>query len=602
VTAQAGDRKRHAFQLFETGHYRESYDLCIALLKESAEPQVEILAATNLFYLDRIDEAELHFRDIARKMPGSSHVHGFLGRVLQKKGDESALAEFSTAVQLDPDNLDALRNYIKCLLRACDYRRSLPAQRRLLDRSKREDDCRDLITTLVVVGEGREALELYGKFPAMKTSSDPLYIDALTAAGEYLKAAEFALAEFERSHDTQFLRKYLGVLRRYDPRSALAEYKRVISGLADKAVREDYLRVLVSEGCNDEALIVCRTLTAQDDDPGTRLIECRVLASLGERDRAKETYEEVIRNGIGSTGTDEFLLGALSSYREFLMMYYPKKEMIAAFLSIVSSSVNPVCLFETGRFYELLGDITEARAWFYRAYRSDYLAGGLEYAKFLSRHQEWRECEKVMLYILSSVKKTQDIIRIAGVTAGSTGIIHQNKRLLERLIERLEERQASLSADGLEFLAVAYLVAGTNAVGEGDYTGCKRYCLKGLDILPAYSSCISTGDFMAVLGRCKERAVVDPPVMAGTAAERISRRPEEPSARLTGLDKGEEKVLEFMKLHRRATEADLRKLLGTRRVAGIVNRLMAKASSQGVKIITKKGTGEQGEIYEYTGA
>jgi hypothetical protein len=46
---------------------------------------------------------------------------------------------------------------------------------------------------------------------------------------------------------------------------------------------------------------------------------------------------------------------------------------------------------------------------------------------------------------------------------------------------------------------------------------------------------------------------------------------------------------------------DLRKLLGTRRVTGVVNQLIRKASTQGLDLISKKGVGEDGEVYEYTG-
>ena len=122
-----------------------------------------------------------------------------------------------------------------------------------------------------------------------------------------------------------------------------------------------------------------------------------------------------------------------------------------------------------------------------------------------------------------------------------------------------------------------------------------------MDILPAYSTCIATADFVAVLGRCKERAIVDLPVMddegmtAGVPAREV------PQVRISGLDPQEEKILEFLKLHRRTSEADLRKLLGTRRVTGIMNRLIAKSVAQGVRLVAKKGSGEQGEMYEYTG-
>jgi hypothetical protein len=180
-------------------------------------------------------------------------------------------------------------------------------------------------------------------------------------------------------------------------------------------------------------------------------------------------------------------------------------------------------------------------------------------------------------------------------------MINQTPRLLSRLIERLEERRDKLPAEGLEFLAVAYLVAGTNAIGEGNYTACKRYCLQGLDILPAYSTCIATADFIAVLGRCKERAIVDLPVMNDAGVVPGSPARETQQARISGLEPQEEKILEFLKLHRRASEADLRKLLGTRRITGIMNRMIAKCVAQGVRLIAKRGSGEQGEMYEYTG-
>jgi tetratricopeptide (TPR) repeat protein len=598
-----GERKRHAFELFENGNYEESYAVCMALLGENQEPQIEVLAATNLFNLGRLEEAELHFRDLARKMPDSSYVHGFLGKVLLEKGDEGAVAEFSAAVRLDPDNQDALRNFVKCLIEARDFRRSLPAQRRLAERSRREDDCRDLVATLIAVGEGNEALDQYQKFPSLKANDDPLFIDALITAGEFAKAGDAASAEFERSGNREFLRKYLAVLSRINVPLALSGYRDACMMGADHGIASDYINFLVSVRDYDEALRICRALPTgnKSTDIAIRLIECRLLAELGRKEQAKSAYEELIRSAIGSTGTDASLREALPLYRGFLLTYYPKNETLKTFTSVVSPGANPVCLYETGNLYEQLGDVTEARGWYYRAYRSDFLTGGLEYATFLARHKEWRECEKVMLYILSNIKRTQDIVRVAQVTTGGN-MIHHTPRLLFRLIERLEERRDKLPAEGLEFLAVAYLVAGTNAIGEGNYSACKRYCLQGLDILPAYSTCIATADFVAVLGRCKERAIVDMPVMDDAGMTTVIPLREVPQARLSGLEPQEEKILEFLKLHRKVNEADLRKLLGTRRVTGIMNKLIAKSVAQGLRVIAKRGSGEQGEIYEYTGS
>jgi hypothetical protein len=68
-----------------------------------------------------------------------------------------------------------------------------------------------------------------------------------------------------------------------------------------------------------------------------------------------------------------------------------------------------------------------------------------------------------------------------------------------------------------------------------------------------------------------------------------------------GLSEPEKKIVEFLRSHRKASEMDLRKLLGTRRVVGVVNQIIRKATLQGISIIEKKGVGEDGEVYEYTG-
>jgi hypothetical protein len=87
-------------------------------------------------------------------------------------------------------------------------------------------------------------------------------------------------------------------------------------------------------------------------------------------------------------------------------------------------------------------------------------------------------------------------------------------------------------------------------------------------------------------------------------APRVHRKPAVPApppADQLGLDEQEQKIVSFLRSHRKTTETELRTLLGTRRVAGIVNRLVQKAAQQGVTLIEKKGVGENGEIYEYTG-
>jgi hypothetical protein len=82
-------------------------------------------------------------------------------------------------------------------------------------------------------------------------------------------------------------------------------------------------------------------------------------------------------------------------------------------------------------------------------------------------------------------------------------------------------------------------------------------------------------------------------------ADRSSKKDaEEPDLR---LDEREEALVAFLRQHRETNEEELRKVLGTRRVSGVVNRLIKKANDAGVPLMEKQGMGEHGEIYVYCG-
>ena len=111
---------------------------------------------------------------------------------------------------------------------------------------------------------------------------------------------------------------------------------------------------------------------------------------------------------------------------------------------------------------------------------------------------------------------------------------------------------------------------------------------------------------MQLLAQAKGRALAERPVLLEknawleTAAEAGTEEPT-PVANLLDLDEREQQVVAFLKEHREATEMDLRSVLNTRRVTGIVNGILTKAAEKGVKIIEKRGVGDRGEIYGYTG-
>ena len=96
MTAQAHkDPKKEAFRLFEEGRYQESLEICTGLPAADRDAAVEILVATNLYYTEKPNDAEVCFRDLLQKMPDSSYVHSYLGKILEGRGDEGAIAERS---------------------------------------------------------------------------------------------------------------------------------------------------------------------------------------------------------------------------------------------------------------------------------------------------------------------------------------------------------------------------------------------------------------------------------------------------------------------------------------------------------------------------
>ena len=602
IPAPREEQKKEAFRLFEDGRYHQSLQLCTFLLESGRDPAVEVLAATNLFYTGKLEDAELFFRDLVQKMPDSSYVHSYLAKVLEARKDEGAIAEFATAVHLDPTNQDALRSYAGYLVSHRDYRGALPILRRLVQQGKKPGDVQNLMRVLIEIGEPEEALitqSVLGE-EAAKTHE---YVDALIKTGNFPAAAQSAYRMFIDTKDPALLRKYLDTLSRYDLPASLAAYTSHIQEDVDAEILFDYILLLKAGGDYGTALAVTAQLLQHARDPLYRLLECDLLAELGQEEKALTAYETLIRDELVSKNDLDMLALIISKYRHYLKAHVTEDIATRMFLETVSKDVNVASLLETARFYEERGNTMEARSWYYRAYRADFLAGGLDYAKFLSAHGEERECEKVMLYILSNVKKGADVGRVATVILDKQGKMYQLKRLMEQLIKKLEERRATLSSEGLELLAIAFFIAATNAQEEMDYAGCKYYCLCGIDVMPAHSRAIGLEDYLRLIRACKERSIADRPIM--NAPQTKKRSVAVPKSQVItdqlGLSEQEQKVIEFLRSHRKASEMDLRKLLGTRRVVGMMNQIIQKAASLGLLLISKKGVGEDGEVYEYTG-
>ena len=412
IPATREEQKKEAFRLFEDGRYQQSLQICTALLENGRDPAVEVLAATNLYYTGKLEDAEVFFRDLAQKMPESSYVHSYLAKVLEARKDEGAIAEYATAVHLDPTNQDALRSYAAYLISHHDYRGALPVLRRLVQQGKKPGDVQNLMRVLIETGEPEEALKTHSIF-GEESAKTHEYVDALIKTGNFQAAAQSALSLYRDTKDPALLRKYLDTLSRYDVPASLEAYSSCIQEDPDAEILFDYILLLQSRGDYGTALALIPTLLGHARLPIFRLLECDLLAAIGQNEKALAAYESLIQDELASKNDLDTLVLIISKYRQYLKAHVADDTATRRFLNIVSKDVNVASLLETARFYEERGNVTEARSWYYRAYRADFLAGGLDYAKFLSLHGEERECEKVMLYILSNVKKSVDLGRVA---------------------------------------------------------------------------------------------------------------------------------------------------------------------------------------------
>ncbi|MFA4861548.1 tetratricopeptide repeat protein [Methanoregula sp.] len=599
------DRKKEAFRLFESGQYQESLLLCTALLDGEKDPAIEILAATNLYNAGRLEDAEVFFRDLARKMPESSYVHSYLAKVLEARGDEGAIAEYSTAVHLDPSNQDALRSYAEYLIAHRDYRGALPVLRRLLQAGTTQADRKNLMRALIETGEPGEALATHAAQNDPDLSHE--YLDALVRSGNYREAFESGLRLYRETGDLEIRRTYLEALSRYDLPAALDMYAGYLADAKDPPHAGticDYILLLKTESRFSEALALTRNLLSSDRGLAAgRLLECEILAELNDTPRALAAYENLVRDELAAGNDPGASSRIICRYRRFLKEALSPEDARQRFLDLVSKDVSVAGLLETARFFEDLKNEDEARSWYYRAYRADFLAGGPAYARFLSAHGDDRECEKVMLYILGNVRKGSDLIRTAAVIVDEDCRMYRYRRLMEQLIQKLSDRRTTLDSEGLELLSIAFFIMATNALEEADYAGCKYCCLCGMDVMPHHSRTIQLEDYLRLIRTCKEQSVADRPIMHSALAKKRTQKI--PQAQVItdqlGLSEQEQKIVAFLRSHRKASEMDLRTLLGTRRVVGVVNRIIQRAAAEGLSLIEKKGVGEDGEIYEYTG-
>ena len=597
-----------ALELFNAG----KYDEVISFSSGTTDPALMLLAARSYAACGKYEIAESLLRTLVRIMPGSSYVHSYLGDVLLACGNAGAEAEYARAISLDAENIPAVRQYADLVIQRGDLRGAIPALRTLVRHSGAEEDVRRLIQTLTNVGEAEEAVTLHRRNFG-EDSFSVEYIEALLAVGEYQKALNLALRGWTETKNTAYLRLDLEALSAIDKDAAEKAYRSALDSfeeadIADENVSSIRFSFVLLEKYRenyDAAEFELSHLLGPDADAIYPLLAAELAAKKEDGERASSIYRSLIESLMAKDADWDTAELVIDRYASFLSAVRSREEVAGVISVALSVYPQAVCLAKIGEAYENAGASMQAKDWFYRAYRADYLNGGLAYAGYLKRSGALREADTVIRYIVTSADSVSDLEHAADVILNGESALYQlekSRGLVQKSLANVSER---LTSKGREMLAAVYLYSAVDALECGNYEDCKWFCLSGIDVLPCYPETISIQDFSDILARVKGRAISERPILMEKAAEASAETEEIPVSGeeevLPNLDEREKKLLAFLREHREATEMDLRSVLDTRRVAGIVNGLLAKTAEFGVTLIEKRGVGERGEVYGYVG-
>lgn len=597
-----------ALELFNAG----KYDEVISFSSGTADPALMLLSARSYAACGKYDIAESLLRSLVRIMPGSSYVHSYLGDVLLACGKEEAESAYARAISLDAENIPAVRQYADLVISRGDLRGAIPALRTLVRHSGAEEDVRKLMRTLTNVGEAEEAAAIHRRNFGEDTCSVE-YIEALMAVGEYQKALNLALRGWTETKDTAYLRLDLEALSAIDKDAAEKAYRSALDSFEEADIADDNVSairfsfVLLEKYREnyDAAEFELSQLLGPDADAVYYLLSAEIAAKKEDGERASAIYRSLIESLMAKDTDWETAELVIDRYTAFLSAVRSKEEVAGVISVVLSVYPQAVCLAKIGEAYENAGASLQAKDWFYRAYRADYLRGGLAYAGYLKRSGACREADTVIRYIVTNAASVSDQEYAADVILNGDSALYQlekSRGLVQKSLAGVSER---LTSKGREMLAAVYLYSAVDALECGNYEDCKWFCLSGIDVLPCYPETISIQDFSDILARVKGRAISERPILMEKAAEASGETEEIPQSGeeeiLPNLDDREKKLLAFLREHREATEMDLRSVLDTRRVAGIVNGLLAKTAEFGVTLIEKRGVGERGEVYGYVG-
>ncbi|MCQ2357664.1 MAG: hypothetical protein MJ005_02710 [Methanocorpusculum sp.] len=612
-----------AMALFDKGEY----DAVLSVASGTTDPALMLLAARSYLATGKLDIAETLLRSLLGIMQNSSYLHSYLGDVLtakEGKGSAAAASEYAAALSIDPDNKAAVRSYADALIAKEDLRGAIPALRAVVRAENKPEDIKRLEELFLKVGKPEETISYHLRFFGADAVSLP-YVEALFAAKEYQKCLEAAHRGWDAEGNTAYLRIYLEALSAADKNAAEKAYREALDSFEEEGVSDDnvtsirFSYILLEKLLGDRRALDYELdkLLTDDADAVFHLVAAEIETDAGNTDAASGIYRKLLEKVLSEDSPDWDLTDLIIDRFTAFLGKTRNPEEVAGIINVTLSPYPKApALAKIGEAYEAAGYHSQAKDWYYRAYRADIVRGGIAYAGYLKRADEIREADTILRYIFTNTKSTAELEAVSDAVLSGTSELYKLQRSRELVQKKLSAASDELSAAGREMLASLYLYSALDALESRNYEDCKWFCLAGIDVLPCYPDKIHIQDFTDILTRAKGRALSERPILMEKAAAQVEEaEAEEPAAAaapaaasaetdeplLPNLDEREKKILSFLREHREATEMDLRAVLDTRRAAGLVNALIEKTAALGVSVIEKRGVGDRGEIYGYVG-
>ena len=614
-----------AMALYDKGEY----DAVLSIASGTTDPALMLLAARSYLATGKLDIAETLLRSLLGIMQNSSYLHSYLGDVLtakEGKGSPAAAAEYAAALNIDPDNKAAVRSYADALIAKEDLRGAIPALRAVVRTENRKEDILRLEELFLKVGKPEETISYHLRFFGADAVTLP-YAEALLSAGEYQKCLEAAHRGWDSEHNPAYLRIYLEALAAVDTGAAAKAYREALDSFEEEGAADDnvtsirFSYILLEKLLGDTRAVSyeLEKLLTDDADAVFHLVAAEVETDAGNTDAASGIYRKLLEKILGEENPDWDTADLIIDRFTAFLSKTRNAEEVAGVISVTLSPYPKApALAKIGAAYEAAGYHSQAKDWYYRAYRADIVRGGIAYAGYLKRADEIREADTILRYIFTNTKSTAELEAVSDAVLSGPSELYKLQRSRELVQKKLSAASDELSAAGREMLASLYLYSALDALESRCYEDCKWFCLAGIDVLPCYPDKIHIQDFTDILTRAKGRALSERPILMEKAAAQAEEAEAEAApvsgaaaplpasaetdeTLLPNLDEREKKILSFLREHREATEMDLRAVLDTRRAAGLVNALIEKTAALGVSVIEKRGVGDRGEIYGYVG-